>query len=203
VIGAHDMGGKLGFGPVVRDVDEPVFHAGWEARFFAIANLLDGGWPLDEDRHACENRPAAEYLRNSYYETWLAGLEQLVAKYKLDRTRSSSPPLKPADVLPSIMRQGSYARTVSFPPAFAFGSRVMVHDFLVPGHTRMPEYLHGKPGEIIAHHGAHVFPDASAVGNGENPQHLYTVRFRAADVFDVVNRDFVHADLWEPYLEQV
>ena len=30
--GAHDMGGVEGFGPVVPEPDEPVFHADWEAR---------------------------------------------------------------------------------------------------------------------------------------------------------------------------
>jgi hypothetical protein len=36
-------------------------------------------------------------------------------------------------------------------------------------------------------HGAHVFPDTNALSQGENPQPLYTVEFRARD-------------LWEDYL---
>jgi Nitrile hydratase beta subunit len=36
VNGIHDMGGRHGFGPVVRERDEPVFHAKFERRTFAI-----------------------------------------------------------------------------------------------------------------------------------------------------------------------
>jgi len=28
----HDMGGMQGFGPIQREVNEPVFHAPWEGR---------------------------------------------------------------------------------------------------------------------------------------------------------------------------
>ena len=68
--------------------------------------------------------------------------------------------------------------------------------------TRLPRYLRGCPGEIVLHHGGHVFPDTNAHGKGENPQHLYTVRFAARDVWGnhANPNDFVHADLWESYL---
>ena len=69
------------------------------------------------------------------------------------------------------------------------------------GHTRLPRYLRGHAGEVVAVHGAHVFPDSNAHGGGENPQWLYTVRFRASDLWGNASRDTVHADLWEPYLE--
>ena len=35
--GIHDMGGMHGFGPVPREKDEPVFHAPWEGRVYAMA----------------------------------------------------------------------------------------------------------------------------------------------------------------------
>ena len=34
--GAHDMGGAHGFGRVVPEPEEPVFHADWERRVFAL-----------------------------------------------------------------------------------------------------------------------------------------------------------------------
>ena len=37
--GIHDLGGKQGFGTVVRETDEPVFHARWESRVFGL-NLV-------------------------------------------------------------------------------------------------------------------------------------------------------------------
>ena len=71
------------------------------------------------------------------------------------------------------------------------------------GHTRLPRYARGKTGSIVSHHGAHVLPDASAHGKGDMPQHLYTVRFAARELWgERANpRDSVHLDLWESYLE--
>jgi nitrile hydratase len=53
-------------------------------------------------------------------------------------------------------------------------------------------------------HGAHVFPDANAHGLGEQPRHLYTVRFAARELWgEAANpRDSVCLDLWEAYLER-
>ena len=45
------------------------------------------------------------------------------------------------------------------------------------------------------------FPNSNAHGTGENPQHLYAVRFKARDVFGVNTDDDLQADLFEPYLE--
>jgi nitrile hydratase len=48
-----------------------------------------------------------------------------------------------------------------------------------------------------------VFPDSNARGLGENPQHLYNVRFAAADLWGDAAEPgtAVHIDLFEPYLE--
>jgi len=35
--GVHDMGGMHGMGPVEIENNEPVFHARWEARTYALA----------------------------------------------------------------------------------------------------------------------------------------------------------------------
>ena len=79
--GAHDMGGVHGFGPVVAEADEPVFHADWERRVLGLVVALGacGRWNIDMSRFARENRPPGEYLSLSYYEIWLAGLERLLA----------------------------------------------------------------------------------------------------------------------------
>ena len=44
--GAHDMGGVKGFGPVVPEPNEPVFHEEWERRALAltIAMARPGGF---------------------------------------------------------------------------------------------------------------------------------------------------------------
>lgn len=213
--GAHDMGGRMGFGPVMPEANEPVFHARWEARFFGLANAVGelGRWTLDEDRHACENRSPAEYLENSYYETWAKALEKLLVAKSLVETaeilaghakaRSAAvvSQLKPDQVWKAVTAFGSYQRETSAKPAYAIGTEVRVKNLHVAGHTRLPGYLRGCSGEVIGCHGAHVFPDSNAHGRGEDPRYLYAIKFRASDVFGAANKDTLHADMWEPYLE--
>ena len=86
--GAHDVGGMMGFGPVAAPASEPVFHEKWESRMAALMMAVPGGWSIDEDRSACESMHPAKYLKTSYYEHWLHGLETLLKKYTPD---SSSP----------------------------------------------------------------------------------------------------------------
>ena len=59
--GAQDMGGQHGFGPVEPEPNEPVFHAEWEKRAFALtlAMAAPGGWNIDMSRFARESLPPA------------------------------------------------------------------------------------------------------------------------------------------------
>jgi hypothetical protein len=77
--GAHDMGGVHGFGPVEAEPNEPVFHADWEKRAFALtlAMGMPGGWNIDMSRFARENRDPAEYLSMSYYQICFVALETM------------------------------------------------------------------------------------------------------------------------------
>ena len=76
--GVHDLGGMHGFGPVLPEADEPIFHERWEARVLAcnLAAGRIGGWNIDRSRHTRESLPPAVYLNASYYEIWLRGLEE-------------------------------------------------------------------------------------------------------------------------------
>lgn len=80
--GGHDLGGRQGFGPIRPEPEraEPVFHREWERRVFAItlATGMLGRWNIDQSRHARERQHPADYLRQSYYESWLAGTEKLL-----------------------------------------------------------------------------------------------------------------------------
>ena len=210
--GVHDCGGMMGYGPVRAEADEPVFHADWEARMFALSGLVGGGWNLDEDRSACESMPPADYITTSYYEHWLYGLTTLLQSYglaSLDEISSgrAMTPAKPATpthasaVWSAVTAPGGYCRNASAPARFKIGDRVRTRNIHPRGHTRSPRYLRGHQAEIIAVHGAHVFPDSSARGLGEDPQWLYTLRFSANDIWGNGSNDIIHADLWEPYLE--
>ena len=68
----------------------------WEKRAFALTLAMGapGGWNIDMSRFARENRPPGEYLRMTYYQIWLAGLQTLMAERGLvvargDRGRPS------------------------------------------------------------------------------------------------------------------
>ena len=80
--GAHDMGGMDGFGPVEIEKNEPLFHAEWERRAMAltIAMGAHGLWNIDMSRYARERMHPADYLRTSYYEHWLHGLQTLLVE---------------------------------------------------------------------------------------------------------------------------
>jgi len=215
--GIHDLGGMTCFGPVRREADEPVFHADWERRVFAmnLAALAFFG-PVDRARHAIERMDPVEYLSTSYYEHWLAGLATLAkdlgyatdAELASGRTAAIKPtpfPAPNAEQIAGLLRHGIPATREDgrTQPAFAVGDTVRARNMEVPGHTRLPRYVRGREGVITAHRGSHVFPDTAAHDRGENAQPLYTVRFEAKALWgdNVARRDCVYIDLWEDYLE--
>jgi nitrile hydratase subunit beta len=215
--GAQDLGGMMGFGPVVPEANEPVFHAAWEQRVLAmtVAMGVAGGWPIDKSRFARESLPPAVYLSSSYYQIWLEGLtrlllerglvsrEELNAGHSLEPAKPVARILKPEDVGPMLAKGAVYQRPVATPARFAAGDRVRARNIHPAGHTRLPRYVRGREGRITAIHGAHVFPDANAAGQGEAPQWLYTVRFAARELWgQAADADVtVSVDAWESYLE--
>ena len=215
--GVHDMGGMDGFGPIEPDPNEPLFHEAWERRAFAlvIAMGYSGAWNIDMSRHARERIPPADYLASGYYEKWLLGLETLLAENGLvsreemesGRSSGAAAPgtglLKAEGVARALGSGGPSSRETDTPPRFKPGDRVRVRNLNPPGHTRAPRYIRCKEGVIERHYGAHVLPDSSAHGKGPDPQHLYSVRFGAREVWgeDASARDSVYLDLWDPYLD--
>ncbi len=102
-----DLGGRPGFGPVVRDAETSVFHAAWEARVLALSLAMGatGCWNLDMFRAARDTLP--NYLDLRYYEIWLGGLENLlvakglVTAEELAAGRAQHPPAPAAQHPPS------------------------------------------------------------------------------------------------------
>jgi nitrile hydratase len=214
--GAQDMGGVHGFGPVRPETNEPVFHAPWEKRAFAItlAMARPGGWNIDQSRFARENRPHADYLAKSYYEIWIAGLERLTTERGLiaaDEIAAGRAlhPAKPAtqlraeDVAAMLRRGGPTERPSDQPARFAVGDRVRTITANPPTHTRLPRYVRGHVGLVTQQHGVHVFPDTNASGAGEQPQHLYTVTFDARELWGETADPSasMSVDAWDAYLE--
>jgi nitrile hydratase beta subunit len=202
--GVHDMGGMMGFGPVLPEADEPVFHHHWEARAFALirAASVHSDWSWDRDRSACENRSASEYLKMSYYEIWLASFERMLAETALlDRKPDADRVLRAKDVAAALKIPINYERKPQSSAKFGVGDPVRTLNMNPEGHTRLPRYLRKAKGEIAAVHGAHVFPDTNAHGQGEDPQWLYTVRFSGEEIWGNGAKHTLHATLWEPYLQ--
>jgi nitrile hydratase beta subunit len=214
--GAHDMGGVAWSGPVQPEPDEPMFHAEWERRAFAItlAMGMPGGWNIDMSRFAREDRPPEEYLSKSYYQIWLAGLERLMLERNLitpDEIDAGKPlhprkpvakTLTPDGVAGMLHRGGPTERDAVRPALFSVGDRVRTRMIHPPTHTRLPRYVRGHVGTIEMLHGVHVFPDSSSLGN-ENPQWLYTVTFNGRELWGADGDASVNTsvDAWEPYLE--
>jgi nitrile hydratase len=103
-------------------------------------------------------------------------------------------------VLPRVLGNARYSLGRQ---RFSVGDHVRVRGTRAPGHTRQPGYVTGKPGVVVAHLGATVFPDAHAVGRRARPQHLYTIAFDAGDLWaDAAEpRTEMGVDLYESYLE--
>jgi nitrile hydratase len=212
-----------GFGPIQRETDEPVFHENWEARVFGIGILGAGlpPTPVDAFRHRIERLDPARYLGSSYYERWLeaaedalidtgtisseeieARIQQLRADPEMPVPRREDP--ERAGNIARMFRAGNPAtRMVRRKPRFAVGDKVVTRNLNPHGHTRLPRYARGKRGTVVLHHGAHVFPDTNAHGLGENPQHLYTVRISARELWGdgAEPNQSVLIDLWEGYLD--
>ena len=218
--GGHDLGGMHGFGPInaEAEAEEPVFHAEWEKRVFGLVRAVGalGKWNSDISRHARERQHPVDYLRHSYYENWLAGLEKLLVETGLVTAEelASGKAAQPADedlrkrllsaeqAAASVVRGSSAMMPVDAPPRFRPGDRVRALNRHPSGHTREPRYVRGRVGVIHEHHGAHVFPDLSAEGVRVG-QHLYSVRFDAAELWgeNANGNSAVYVDLWDHYLE--
>jgi nitrile hydratase len=78
----NDVGGMQGFAAVEQELDEPPFHADWEAHVFAMNRALIGAgvYNLDEFRDAVERMPPQAYLAASYYERWFAAVTTLLVE---------------------------------------------------------------------------------------------------------------------------
>lgn len=214
--GGQDLGGAHGFGPVLREPGEPVFHHPWEQRAFALTLALGmlGRWNIDMSRYYRENRDPVDYLSSSYYALWLKGVERLavdrglISEDELNSGRRLSardPSLKPPDAARAReLLVNSRGAKLNEPVAalFSVGDQARVKNLHPATHTRMPRYCRGKTGVIAIDHGVYVFPDTHALGLGPKPQHCYSVRFTAHELWGASRRDVVCIDLWDDYLEK-
>ncbi|MBX9909868.1 MAG: nitrile hydratase subunit beta [Beijerinckiaceae bacterium] len=215
--GGQDLGGQMGFGPVIPEPSEPVFHGDWEKRVLAlnVAAGAMGHWTIDEIRHARESLPPADYLSFSYYRIWLTALNATLVRHgfvteaELAQGQALTPPKTPKRVLKgedvaAVLRRGfPYQREAQAPARFAVGDRVRTIVMHPAHHTRLPRYARGKTGIVERVSGCHVFPDTGAHGAPETAQWLYTVVFTGPELWgrDADPATRISIEAWESYLE--
>ncbi len=173
--GIHDLGGMHGFGAVEREEHEPVFHAEWERRTFAIALATMGlrHWNVDELRRSIERMPPARYVTATYYERWLYALEALLLEKNLLSHEEIAAQLQRLGQTETAVRAaedpGRAARANRSglePPAkptnpscgrsaalrhearFKPGDVVIARNINPQGHTRLPRYARGRRGVV-------------------------------------------------------
>jgi nitrile hydratase len=199
----HDLGGRQGFGRVHHSPQAEVFHAEWEKRSNALlAFAVKQGWlNMDEYRHAIERMEPRHYLAAGYYERQFTGLVTLlvekgvVAREELERLAGGAIPLS----LPSAPGRPNAAGRARFKQ----GDRVRVKQEFVPGHIRMPAYIRGKTGTVVAESPAYPFPDAHAHGVRAEDEPTYDVAFSSTDLWpNGADAALVHVGVFQSYLER-
>ena len=219
--GVHDMGGQQGFGPVLIEEAEPLFHADWESRAMAmtVAMGASGQWNIDLSRSARESLPPDIYLSSSYYEIWVRALKKLmlerhmVTAAELETGQMITPPINVSKVLTrdsvdAALKAGSPTeRLIDQPALFKVGQKVRALNMHPQGHTRLPRYVRGHVGTIVSLHGGHVMPDQHTL-RALPPFHvsvewLYTVVFEGPTLWgsDSDPTLEVTVDAWQSYLE--
>lgn len=209
--GIHDLGGMHGFGPIEREADEPVFHARWEARMFALASAVPFVVPFGDDqfRREIERMAPEHYLRSSYYEKWLASVTALLREHGvLDGAARAWPAPLPAERVEAAISAGASQacpEATAAPRRFAIGDRVRTRRHMGRGHNRLPRYARDRIGTIERVHGAFVVADKNAASGDRTPETLYTVRFDAVELWgdEALPGDQLSLDLWDLYLEPV
>jgi nitrile hydratase beta subunit len=215
--GIHDLGGREGFGTVEVDESDEQFHAPWEARVRGLVNAMSRppDWNLDWFRHCRELIEPGDYLARPYFDQWVQAYCAMLVNSGCATVEelASGESAAPAEGLPEPMsadavkgaRLGAkrYDRKIPEAPVYTVGETVRARAHGISGHTRLPAYVRGRTGRVTSHHGAHVLPDANALGEKRH-QHLYTVAFEASELWAEAQgrHERVYLNLWESYLER-
>lgn len=219
-----------GFGPILIEKDEPVFHTAWEARTRALSQVTRNCKFsfIDEGRHYIERINPAYYIAASYYQKWLLRMETVLIEKgvitaqelegkMIELSSNGSPPrdalgpirnVKPLE--PSARRQLTHEPTsgTEHPEGpievkYPPGTVVRGKCSSPLGHTRIPRYVRGKKGVVEAVHGLFYLPDVRVHEGRLLYQPVYRVRFEARELWgqDASPQDKLYIELWEDYLE--
>ena len=218
--GVHDMGGMHGFGPVVVEGGDEVFHEAWEPRVFALFHLsyMRGLVGRPGGRAVGESMDAAHYLEASYYERWLWSMERrleakgtiapgevegMMARLGVSEVAATAVDPELAAEAVAQLREGSPAMGIAANPRFACGDRVRVRRMHPDGHTRCPRYVRGAVGVVERVQGTDRLPDRAEYGLPTEPEPVYAVAFASQDLWGESDEPSwtVLLDLFDTYLE--
>jgi len=173
-------------------------------------------WNIDWFRHCRELMNPADYLTRPYFDQWTqtygammvntgwATVEEVASGKSSQAIEGLRTPINAEQALDYVVTSRKFDAEISAKPKYRLEQQVHTITAVPTGHTRLPAYARGHNGIVIAHHGAHIMPDAMAL-NDKKHEHLYTVEFSCADLWPESkgSADSVTLDLWESYLEPV
>ena len=205
---------------MLPEPNEPVFHAEWERRAFALtlAMARPGGWNIDMSRFARENRPPDDYLAQELLPDLARRARAADARARpghagRDRGRQAAasaqsrcdaavaPPTSPA-----MLRRGgpTDASRDDAGPLRGRRPRPRRRTSIRRRHTRLPRYVRGHVGTIELLHGCHVFPDSqrrSARRRSAMALHRDASTAANCGARTATRPLNVSVDAWESYLE--
>ena len=220
--GVHDMGGMQGMGPVEHEKNEPVFHAAWEGACMRSTRAMRAVGQVEHrcrrhalERHAAGRLSADELLRAMVASGWRAAGRQVRLGDAARRSRAegrrpghtkATPALTPATSaalaqprrLPSSRGSKRSAAVQGAASACAPATSIR------PAIRACRATRAARAGVDRPRSRRLLFPDTNAHFHGEKPQHVYSVRFAARELWgeQASPRDSVHLDLWDDYLER-
>jgi nitrile hydratase len=216
--GVHDLGGMDGFTLSARDQDFPLREE-WERELWGVIFALRGvPGSGGGARATIERMPPELYLSYPYFAKWLYARERILIDNGVvtpEELANPDGPMTPFS-LPAGFRPSTPAQVRQFLASdlselietdvearFVVGDPVLVRNEHPKGHTRVPRYTRGHRGTIVRRHGVHRFEDEQPAPSEIGPQHLYTVAFRAEELWGSRGHpnDRVHVELWQYHLE--
>jgi nitrile hydratase beta subunit len=199
--GMHDLGGKEGFGQI--NYPQQSHDETWEplARALSALAVQKKIYNMDEYRHAIERMAPVHYLSAPYYERVLTAAATLyvekgviTAKELADQVEGMFPLSKP--IGPGRLNAPAQK--------FRIGEIVQVKNEFVSGHVRMPGYIRGKQGVVVAESPPYPFPDAAAHNLPVTEEPTYDVRFRSTELWpDASDEAFIHVGVFQSYLTKI
>jgi len=110
------------------------------------------------------------------------------------------------DQAETLLRDGLSCRGENDTPAkFQVGDRLRAKVIHPQTYTRLPRYVRGKIGTVMKDHGVYVFPDTVGQRLDTNPQHVYSIRFTAQELWgpQAPSQDCLLIDLFDDHLENI